>query len=110
VVLTGVNIGRYEDAGHVLMISWKRYWPCQGISGAHLFHRTRWFGDKLISFVTHPKLAPHMHLCLQSGSDRILLQMRRMYTIQRFREIVSKVKAVVPDFNFTNRYHHRFSG
>jgi tRNA A37 methylthiotransferase MiaB len=33
-----------------------------------------------------PRVVPHLHLCLQSGSDRILLLMRRRYTAAGFLE------------------------
>lgn len=44
-----------------------------------------------------PKLMPYVHLPLQSGSDRILREMRRPYTTRRFREIVEHLRAVQPD-------------
>jgi threonylcarbamoyladenosine tRNA methylthiotransferase MtaB len=59
------------------------------------------FGDRLFDLFSNPKLTPHLHLCLQSGSDKILLKMRRMYTIAGFLEIVDKVRVRYPDFNFT---------
>ncbi|KAF0093530.1 MAG: bifunctional enzyme involved in thiolation and methylation of tRNA [Puniceicoccaceae bacterium 5H] len=43
------------------------------------------------------KLMPYVHLPLQSGSDRILRQMRRPYTVRRFREIVHQLREVRPD-------------
>jgi threonylcarbamoyladenosine tRNA methylthiotransferase MtaB len=40
-------------------------------------------------------------MCLQSGSDRVLLAMRRMYTVDSFMEIVKKLRKKYPEFNFT---------
>jgi threonylcarbamoyladenosine tRNA methylthiotransferase MtaB len=59
------------------------------------------FDDHFFSLIGHPKLAPHLHLCLQSGSERILLQMRRMYTVREFLSIVERVRAKDSRFNFT---------
>jgi len=42
-----------------------------------------------------------MHLCIPSGSDPILLKMRRMYTVKSFMDIVEKFRSEMPDFNFT---------
>ena len=42
-----------------------------------------------------------MHLCLQSGSDKILKQMRRMYNTRGFMEILDGFRKLFPDFNFT---------
>jgi threonylcarbamoyladenosine tRNA methylthiotransferase MtaB len=57
--------------------------------------------DRFVKLFGHPKMAPHLHLCLQSGSDRILLQMRRMYTVSGYREIVERIRRRYPDFNLT---------
>ena len=49
--------------------------------------------DKLLDvFVKYPNIMPHLHLPLQSGSDRILKRMCRQYRIGEFMEIVSKIK------------------
>jgi tRNA-2-methylthio-N6-dimethylallyladenosine synthase len=43
-----------------------------------------------------PKLCPHVHLPLQSASDRILAAMERTYTLERYREIVAALRSRVP--------------
>ena len=47
------------------------------------------------------RLCPHVHLPLQSGSDRILEAMRRRYDRDRFLEIVSALRAAVPEIAIT---------
>jgi threonylcarbamoyladenosine tRNA methylthiotransferase MtaB len=39
-----------------------------------------------------PKIAPHFHLPLQSGSDRILRRMNRRYTVRQFLQTVSRLR------------------
>jgi threonylcarbamoyladenosine tRNA methylthiotransferase MtaB len=56
---------------------------------------------KLISLVSHPRFTKHMHLCLQSGSDKILSAMRRPYSAGEFSDIAGKLKEAVPSFNIT---------
>jgi len=43
------------------------------------------------------KIAPHFHICLQSGSDRILKAMRRPYKTARFASIVNLVRERIPE-------------
>ncbi|MBP9837736.1 MAG: tRNA (N6-isopentenyl adenosine(37)-C2)-methylthiotransferase MiaB [Proteobacteria bacterium] len=49
-----------------------------------------------------PQLCPHIHLPLQSGSDRILKLMNRNYRIARYLEIVSNLKEIVPHIAITS--------
>ena len=44
-----------------------------------------------------PRFAPHLHLPLQHASDRMLSAMRRPYTASRFRAIVQRARARMPD-------------
>ncbi len=43
------------------------------------------------------KVAPHFHICLQSGSDRILKKMFRPYKTSRFASIVQEIRRRIPD-------------
>ncbi|MHB8940480.1 MAG: MiaB/RimO family radical SAM methylthiotransferase [Desulfobacteria bacterium] len=45
---------------------------------------------------TRGRLCPHLHVPLQSGSDRVLLRMRRPYTARRYRERLVSLAAEVP--------------
>ena len=56
------------------------------------------FKDDLIEcYARLPKLCEYLHFHMQSGSNRILKAMRRPYTIEKFREIIAKIRAVRPD-------------
>ena len=48
-----------------------------------------------------PKLCPHFHLPLQSGSDRLLKAMNRHYDQARFLEVANKLRETVPDIAIT---------
>jgi tRNA-2-methylthio-N6-dimethylallyladenosine synthase len=53
--------------------------------------------DLIDCYARLPKLVEYIHFPMQSGSDRILKAMRRPYTIEKFREIIGKLRAVRPD-------------
>ena len=58
--------------------------------------------DSLIEVMaTEPKMMPHLHLPLQSGSDKILSKMGRDYTIEHYLKLVNKLKSAVPDISLT---------
>lgn len=48
-----------------------------------------------------PKVCPHLHLPVQSGSDRILKVMRRGYTSSEYLEALARLRAYVPDVAIT---------
>ena len=47
------------------------------------------------------KVCKHMHLPLQSGSDRILEAMNRKYTAEKYLKIVDYARSIMPDFSFS---------
>jgi tRNA-2-methylthio-N6-dimethylallyladenosine synthase len=57
--------------------------------------------DLVGAFARLSKLAGHVHLPLQSGSDRILKAMRRGYTAARFRHLVAELRAARPGIAIT---------
>ncbi|MFZ4484632.1 MAG: radical SAM protein, partial [Chthoniobacterales bacterium] len=60
------------------------------------------FREDLVNcFGRLPKLAEHVHLPLQSGSDRILKAMHRGYTADKFRALVAQLRTNCPDIAIT---------
>jgi tRNA-2-methylthio-N6-dimethylallyladenosine synthase len=45
---------------------------------------------------THEKVAPHLHLPLQSASNRVLERMERGYTIEQYANLVARLRAAIP--------------
>jgi tRNA-2-methylthio-N6-dimethylallyladenosine synthase len=60
------------------------------------------YRDDLVAAFTYlPKLCSHIHFPMQSGSDRILKEMRRPYKNAKFVEICEKMKAARPGIAIT---------
>ena len=60
------------------------------------------YRDDLVAAFTYlPKLCSHIHFPMQSGSDRILREMRRPYKNEKFIEICEKMKAARPGLAIT---------
>ena len=60
------------------------------------------FRDDLIDAMSRlPKLAEHVHLPLQSGSNRILKAMHRFYTAEKYAELVGRIRAARPGIAIT---------
>lgn len=60
------------------------------------------FTDDVIEVMAQTKnIMPHLHMPLQSGSDKILQAMRRSYRAERFLGIIEKVRKVMPDAAIT---------
>jgi tRNA-2-methylthio-N6-dimethylallyladenosine synthase len=58
--------------------------------------------DELVdAFRAEPKIAPHFHLPVQSGSNRILSKMRRDYTVASYLERLEKLRAARPGIAVT---------
>jgi tRNA A37 methylthiotransferase MiaB len=57
--------------------------------------------DLIEAFTYLPKLAEHVHLPVQSGSDAILKRMHRPYTAAKFTELVQRIRAARPDIAVT---------
>ena len=58
--------------------------------------------DELIeAMASDPKICNHIHLPLQSGSDRILRLMNRHYDKERYLSIVEKIRKAVPEIQIT---------
>jgi tRNA-2-methylthio-N6-dimethylallyladenosine synthase len=69
------------------------------------------FSDRLIqAYAEIPKLANHLHLPVQSGSDRILALMKRGYTALEYKSKIRKLRKVRPDISLTSDFIIGFPG
>ncbi len=69
------------------------------------------FSDRLIqAYADVPKLANHLHLPVQSGSDRILAAMKRGYTVLEFKSKIRKLRKVRPDIAISSDFIIGFPG
>lgn len=69
------------------------------------------FSDRLIAaYGKLPKLANHVHLPVQSGSDRVLAAMKRGYTHDWYLDRIAKLRAVRPDICIATDFIVGFPG
>lgn len=57
-----------------------------------------------------PQLVSHVHLPVQSGSDRVLALMKRGYTVLEYKSIVRRLKAARPDICISSDFIIGFPG
>lgn len=57
-----------------------------------------------------PKLVSHLHLPVQSGSDRVLAAMKRGYTVLEYKSVVRKLRAARPDLSISTDFIVGFPG
>jgi tRNA-2-methylthio-N6-dimethylallyladenosine synthase len=69
------------------------------------------FSDRLIEvYARVPQLVSHLHLPVQSGSDRILALMKRGHTTLEYKAKVRKLRAVRPDLSLSSDFIVGFPG
>ncbi len=57
-----------------------------------------YFDDDLIQAIAElPRIMPHIELPIQAGDDEVLLNMKRGYTQQQYRDLVAKIRAQIPN-------------
>jgi len=57
--------------------------------------------EVLLAMAETPNVMPHLHLPLQSGSDRVLRSMRRSYRQRRYLALVERTRELLPDAAIT---------
>ena len=69
------------------------------------------FKDDLVEVYDKvPQLVSHVHLPVQSGSDRILKLMRRRYTASDYLDLIARIKANRPNISFSSDFIVGFPG
>jgi len=106
--LLGQNVNDYRGSMHgggiadlALLIQYLNTLPGLGRIRFTTSHPLA-FSDNLIqTFAEVPKLANHLHLPIQSGSDRILALMKRGYTALEYKSKIRKLRKVRPDIRLS---------
>ncbi len=69
------------------------------------------FSDSLIDvYADVPELVSHIHLPVQSGSDRILMAMKRGHTVLEYKSKLRRLKKIRPDISFSSDFIIGFPG
>ncbi|MBI4242321.1 MAG: tRNA (N(6)-L-threonylcarbamoyladenosine(37)-C(2))-methylthiotransferase MtaB [Candidatus Rokubacteria bacterium] len=103
VVLTGVDMGHYgwDLAPRTTLAALLRLILAEvaGLGRLRLSSiLPAYFTPELTEVITaSPTVAPHLHIPLQSGSDRILRLMRRPYNTRIYRSLLEKLAEAIPD-------------
>ncbi len=103
VVLTGVQAGGWgSDTGDDLTGLLTRVLRETDCPRIRLGSVEPWdLGERFWRLFEDPRLLPHLHLPLQSGSDRILRRMARRCKAAEFERLIAEARAAIPDFNCT---------
>ncbi len=119
IVITGVNIGSYRHSGDGFSEMLEKILDVEGdfrvrvssIEPEGGWARDGYFWERgFVELLHHPKLCPHLHLCVQSGSDRILKAMGRRYSVFDVLKTVEAIRDRRPDFNLTTDVMVGFPG
>jgi threonylcarbamoyladenosine tRNA methylthiotransferase MtaB len=98
VVLSGVQISAYRDAGGGGLFELVRAVLAEGgVERLRLTSIAPWsFDERLLGLFADPRLCRHFHLSLQSGATPTLRRMRRPYTADQYAALLGRVRAAVP--------------
>jgi len=99
IVLTGINLGRYasEDVDLAGLLTHLLALPRLGRIRLSSIEPNL-ITEQIIDMLTErERLAIHLHLPLQSGSERILKLMGRRYTVGQYTDLVEGLCARIPD-------------
>jgi tRNA-2-methylthio-N6-dimethylallyladenosine synthase len=117
VTLLGQNVNAYRGAmhagGHADLALLIRYLAEIDRLGRIRFTTSHplEFNERLIAaFAEIPKLAAHLHLPVQSGSDRILGSMKRGHTVADYKRKIRQLRSVRPDVAVTSDFIVGFPG
>jgi threonylcarbamoyladenosine tRNA methylthiotransferase MtaB len=108
IVLTGIDLGSYRGGlaplvERLLAAAAPARIRLSSVDPSHV-------DAALARLLEHPRLCPHLHLPLQSGSDRVLARMRRRYDLATFERAVAMAREVRPDLALTGDVMVAFPG
>lgn len=100
VILTGVNVGTYDNQGYTVTDIVERINEIDGIERIRISSiEPTTIDEKLFEYMADPEhaLVPYLHIPLQAGSDKVLELMKRRYTIKEYSDFINLAAERVPD-------------
>ena len=98
-VLTGINIGTWQDGSNKLADLLERLSIIPGLDRIRISSiEPNTISDDLLQLLAErPTICPHLHIPLQSGSPAVLNRMRRKYQLAEYFELASRIGSILPD-------------
>jgi threonylcarbamoyladenosine tRNA methylthiotransferase MtaB len=98
IVLTGVNIGQYVQAGHNFSSLLQKLDAITGLERIRIssIEPTTVSNDLLDVMASSSKVCPYLHIPLQSGDDRILSGMNRRHTAEHYVHLIERAVNRIP--------------
>ncbi|MBN2444168.1 MAG: tRNA (N(6)-L-threonylcarbamoyladenosine(37)-C(2))-methylthiotransferase MtaB [Spirochaetales bacterium] len=97
IVLTGINISAYNHSGMRIHELLKSILSLNGRARFRLSSlEPESIDEDLAEILSHPRICPHFHIPVQSGSDRILASMKRRYNAQQVSRAVQLLQEARP--------------
>jgi len=98
IVLTGVNLSSYASDGVHLARLLGLLLDATSLTRFRVSSlEPESLTEELVEVLSHPRICPHFHVPVQSGSDAVLARMGRRYRAQAVREGVSRLRAAKDD-------------
>lgn len=106
ITLLGQNVNSYGKKSHENIDFTDLLFKLHEVNGIQRIRfvtsHPRDFSEKLISAIKElPKICEHLHLPIQTGSDRILKSMNRGYTYREYKGKIDLLRASIPDASIT---------
>jgi len=104
IIITGTHLGLYgRDRDTNLFLLLKKIVKMEGLGRIRLSSvEINEVSDDLIDLIRdNVKICPHVHISLQSGSDKILKLMNRPYDKEFFKKRINKIKQAIPNIAIT---------
>ena len=103
IVLTGIHTGHYHDENYTLSDLLKDLVKIKGLERLRISSiEMNELNSNVLNVLKESKiLVNHLHIPIQSGSDKILKDMNRKYNLKKFQEKIKEIRKIRPNINIT---------
>jgi tRNA-2-methylthio-N6-dimethylallyladenosine synthase len=101
ITLLGQNVNAYKNGGFANLL--REVGKVKGLERIRFMspHPKDFTDDVIEAMAQTPNVMPHLHMPLQSGSDKVLQAMRRSYRRERYLGIIERVRKAIPHATIT---------